>query len=188
MAEKIAAKDAQLGSIYLTRGGKQLDNNKKECLWGFYPVQILRRENDSEGILKKVVVYTSWGTELFLDPDYPLEATDLQTLPSVKNVNSILTGAKISHDDEVSEKYILQLKKVPETEEVEEGSKKENRNKTGKFENQQILEELKKGTPVKEMVKILKMEYRTIYGIIQQLKKKYRIQKIEKGVFKIVDK
>jgi hypothetical protein len=186
MAEKVAAKDAQVGTIYLTRGGKQLDSAKKECLWGFYPVKVLGKTTGEDGTIKNVVVGTPWGTEIQLKLDYPLEISDLKELPA--EISSPLANTtKISQDEEAPVEYVQKLKEALKVGEVE-GAEKESRNKTSKFEHQQIVEELKKGTSVKEMTKIVKMEYRAIYSIIQQLKKKYRIQKVEKGTFKIVEK
>jgi len=187
MSEKILAKDAQLGSIYLTRGGKQLDETKKECLWGFHPVQVLKRENGLDGNLKRVIVYTPWGTELALNPDYPLETTDLQTLP-VETINpALINTTKVSGDESAPEEYVQKLKEIKKEQSQEKSSEEGSKPKT-KFESQQILEELKKGTPVKEMAKILKLDYRVVYGHIQQLKKKFKIQKIGKGTFQLVEK
>jgi len=186
MSEKILAKDAQLGSIYLTRGGKQLDDAKKECLWGFHPVQVLRYENGPDGSLKRVIVYTPWGTELVLNPDYPLETTDLQTLP-VETVNPVLINTTKVSDENAPEEYVQKLKEIKKEQPQENSSKEGNKPKT-KFECQQILEELKKGTPVKEMAKILKLDYRVVYGHIQQLKKKFKIQKVGKGIFQLMEK
>lgn len=185
MSEKILAKDAKLGSIYLTRGGKQLDETKKECLWGFHPVQILRRENGPDGNLKRVVVYTPWGTELVLNPDYLLEVTDLQTLP-VGTVNPVLINTTKVSEEEAPEEYMQKLKEIKKEQSQGKSSEEGSKPKT-KFESQQILEELKKGTPVKEMAKILKLDYRVVYGHIQQLKKKFKIQKVGKGIFQLVE-
>jgi len=181
MAEKVLAKDAEINKIYLTKGGKQVDSKDKEHLWGFHPVRILKKETKDDEVTK-VIVFTPWQTKLDLEPDYPLEVTNLQTLPT--ETTPVLIGAKkVSTDDEAPSGYVEKLKTTKKEERVREDPQR--------TEKDIIVEELKKGTPTKQIAEKIKgMDYRAVYGFIQQLKKKgtYRIQKVEKGAFKIVEK
>jgi len=179
MAEKVLAKDAEINSVYLTRGGKQVDAKGKESLWGFHPVRVLRKEFQKDEIIK-VAVLTPWDTELPLDPNYPLEVTDLQTLPAEST--SILTDRKVSFDDEAPPEYIEKLKTTKKEEQVREDPHKDNKSI--------VVEELKKGTPLKQIVeKVEGMDYHAVYSYVSQLKKNgvYKIQKVGKGIFKIVE-
>lgn len=181
MAEKILAKDSKIGSIYLTKGGRQIDSQNKETFWGFYSVRIIKKINNEEGEIKRVVVFTPWQTELNLPPDYSLEVTDLKVLST--DFNPILTGAtKISTDDEAPPEYIKKLKSLEKKEQVSEISYK------NKDKKEALLEELKKGSSINEIAKILNKTSSNIYVSINNLKKKgYKIKKVEKGVFKLVE-
>ena len=180
MAEKVLAKDAKVNSIYLTKGGKQVDKHGKEHLWGFFPVRVLKKLTNDADEITKVIVFTPWQTKLDLEPDYPLEITDLQTLPT--ETTPLLLGAKkISTDDNAPPEYVEKLKDTKEEEHVREDSQRGNK--------EIIIEELEKGTSTKQIAeKIEGMDYRAVYGYIQQLKKKgtYEIQKVGKGTYKIV--
>jgi biotin operon repressor len=211
LAEKILAKDAKTSNIYLTRGGKQIDSSGKECLWGFHPVKILKKVTKRDLLLTKaieletakyfsegeqlrkeaekfkdetvrVVVLTPWQTELDLSPDYPLEIVDLKTLPT--EFNSALIGTtKISVDDEAPFEYIEKLKACGEKkqEEEEEIIHKEKSNKD------KIIEELKKGTPIKQIAEKIGIKDSNVYSCMQSLKLKgYKVKKVGKGTFKIV--
>lgn len=237
MAEKILAKDAKINSIYLTRGGKQVDTKGAGSLWGFYPVRVIRKvikdnteeikttviemvkgygvevpddwqgpvqfgikmvydgvtlnNSQKEAVEKKikemksqeevlrVIVFTPWQTELDLLPDYPLEVTDLQTLPASDHFNIPIKTTKISTDEEAPPEYVEELKNVKEEEQAPE-NKQRNHKDT-------ILEELGKGTPIKKIAEMTGMIYQNVYGAVLQLKKKgYKIQKVGKGTFQIV--
>lgn len=185
MADKILAKDAAINSIYLTRGGKQKTVDGKVCLWGFHPVRVSSMKLIDDKVAK-VVVFTPWKTELLLNPDYPLEITDLQTLPAV-STPIMIKAEKISSDDEAPAEYVKKLKSAKREEQVQEDPQKDNKAK--------IFEELKEGTPTKQIVEKIKgMDYRAVYGYINQLEKDlakegvYRLLKLKKGVFKIEER
>lgn len=181
MAEKVLAKDAKINKIYLTKGGKQVDAQSKEHLWGFHPVRVLKKETKDDDEVKKVIVFTPWETKLGLEPDYPLEVTDLQTLPT-ETTPMLINAKRISTDDEAPPEYVEKLKDTKKEEQVRESP--------NKGDKELIVAELWKGTPLKEFAKKLtRMDYATAYIYIRQLQKKgiYKIQKLGKGVFKIVE-
>lgn len=180
MAEKVLAKDTKINKIYLTKGGKQVDTQSKEHLWGFHPVRVLKKETKDDEVTK-VIVFTPWETKLGLEPNYPLEATDLQTLPT-ETTPVLINSKKVSTDNEAPPGYVEKLKGAKKEEQVRESP--------NKGDKELIVAELRKGTPLKEFAKKLtRMDYPTAYIYIRQLQKKgiYKIQKLGKGVFKIVE-
>lgn len=181
MTERILAEDAEVNKIYLTKGGKQVDTKDKEHLWGFHPVRILKKVVRDDEVIK-VIVFTPWQTELDLEPDYPLEITDLQTLPT-ETTPMLIHAKRVSTDDNAPLEYVEKLKDTKKEEQVRESPNKRDK--------ELIVAGLREGTPLKVIAKKLtRMNYSTAYIYVRQLQKKgiYRIQKLAKGTFKIVEK
>ena len=164
----------------ITYDGINLDVPQKEA------VEKKIKEMKGHEEITRVIVFTPWQTELDLSPNYPLEAADLQILPSSDPadhfINQPKTGVtKISSDGEAPSEYIEKLQDIKEGEQAPENIKK-----TDSFKDS-ILDALEKGIPVKQIAKELSTKYLKVYCYIQQLQKKgYKIQKIGKGIFQIV--
>jgi len=161
--------------IKMVYDGVTLNTSQKEA------VEKKIKEMKSQEEVLRVIVFTPWQTELDLLPDYPLEVTDLQTLPSEDHfINRLIKSTKISiaiTNEEAPPEYIEELKNIKEEEQAPENVQK----------NYVILKELEKGTPITKIAKMTGKSYQNVYQKVKQLQKKgYKIQKVGKGTFQIV--
>jgi hypothetical protein len=91
--KKVQFENAQIGEIYVTRGGLLQDVNGRQHTWGYERVKLLEKDMER----RRYVFETPWGTRLEVSGEYEIFTTPETVVRSAHRMTGLHDAATIEY-------------------------------------------------------------------------------------------